>query len=592
MAKHPKKIGKNAPCPCGSGKVYKRCCLSRDEREESAASALSTSGRNESDPKIEARVRLLQDLQETFTLPERLGWREFDFGADLYDPVVDDLLEFVGKGGAALDAERATRLTLRMAMGLERHATPEVRARAAGVLEDYLAKRPSSRVRELIRSAVTGLEDLEIRPALMGCLHSLYHDYVLRKADERLTLEREEIRALEAQAEECERRLAQGSSPGFREWFEGLGDAALLWAQRFWEDPKWREFLPDLLELVTKHPSMRSAALLTRVALSSESAVFESQILEGLRRMPEQAWPILLYRARDHEAPPVVRLRAYSFLTAGNQWEILDDLLGELDGTGRWKERMPTSEFPKVAAAVARLGDRRAVGQIVRLLSEGLLPEAAKGAIADAFQACGWWSEIEEALAAERKGVLTLVPAGIDLLDVIRDRLDKEPPDSREALQFRTNILNEEWNRAFHEDLEGLRPCDLAAGGPAEAALLREFAEVAKTQTAEFAEDGIRKEDLKAMVSGLQYHWMRTPNPACGGKIPLAAIWDERRELTPHRAYYNHQREELLNDMYRWARGWFDDGNFASARRELEAVLAIEPEYPFAKRLLDRCPKS
>lgn len=26
-----KKIGRNTPCPCGSGKKYKRCCLKRDE---------------------------------------------------------------------------------------------------------------------------------------------------------------------------------------------------------------------------------------------------------------------------------------------------------------------------------------------------------------------------------------------------------------------------------------------------------------------------------------------------------------------------------------------------------------------------------
>ena len=25
------KIGRNAPCPCGSGKKYKRCCLLRDQ---------------------------------------------------------------------------------------------------------------------------------------------------------------------------------------------------------------------------------------------------------------------------------------------------------------------------------------------------------------------------------------------------------------------------------------------------------------------------------------------------------------------------------------------------------------------------------
>jgi len=26
------KIGRNAPCPCGSGKKYKKCCLAKDQQ--------------------------------------------------------------------------------------------------------------------------------------------------------------------------------------------------------------------------------------------------------------------------------------------------------------------------------------------------------------------------------------------------------------------------------------------------------------------------------------------------------------------------------------------------------------------------------
>jgi hypothetical protein len=29
------KIGRNDPCPCGSGKKYKKCCLEKDEQEKS-----------------------------------------------------------------------------------------------------------------------------------------------------------------------------------------------------------------------------------------------------------------------------------------------------------------------------------------------------------------------------------------------------------------------------------------------------------------------------------------------------------------------------------------------------------------------------
>lgn len=27
MARHPPKVGRNEPCPCGSGKKFKKCCL-------------------------------------------------------------------------------------------------------------------------------------------------------------------------------------------------------------------------------------------------------------------------------------------------------------------------------------------------------------------------------------------------------------------------------------------------------------------------------------------------------------------------------------------------------------------------------------
>ena len=35
------KIGRNEPCPCGSGKKYKQCCLAKDEAARSAQSVAS-----------------------------------------------------------------------------------------------------------------------------------------------------------------------------------------------------------------------------------------------------------------------------------------------------------------------------------------------------------------------------------------------------------------------------------------------------------------------------------------------------------------------------------------------------------------------
>jgi hypothetical protein len=36
-----KQVGRNEPCPCGSGKKYKQCCLGKDEAAEREARAKS-----------------------------------------------------------------------------------------------------------------------------------------------------------------------------------------------------------------------------------------------------------------------------------------------------------------------------------------------------------------------------------------------------------------------------------------------------------------------------------------------------------------------------------------------------------------------
>ena len=35
------KVGRNDPCPCGSGKKYKRCCLEKDETAARALAAVT-----------------------------------------------------------------------------------------------------------------------------------------------------------------------------------------------------------------------------------------------------------------------------------------------------------------------------------------------------------------------------------------------------------------------------------------------------------------------------------------------------------------------------------------------------------------------
>jgi len=46
-------IGRNDPCPCGSGRKYKQCCLAKDEAKERAARAKEAAKAAKAEPPAE-----------------------------------------------------------------------------------------------------------------------------------------------------------------------------------------------------------------------------------------------------------------------------------------------------------------------------------------------------------------------------------------------------------------------------------------------------------------------------------------------------------------------------------------------------------
>jgi uncharacterized protein len=69
------KIGRNDPCPCGSGKKYKNCCLQKQQpkgsllgRRKFTAKVLSAGGINKPQPQESAQVKAAVDYA---TLMER-----------------------------------------------------------------------------------------------------------------------------------------------------------------------------------------------------------------------------------------------------------------------------------------------------------------------------------------------------------------------------------------------------------------------------------------------------------------------------------------------------------------------------------------
>ncbi len=60
-----KKIGRNEPCPCGSGKKYKHCCLNR---HQTAAPVKQKTGDTGAEPSAAEQKQLIQHIEETFSL--------------------------------------------------------------------------------------------------------------------------------------------------------------------------------------------------------------------------------------------------------------------------------------------------------------------------------------------------------------------------------------------------------------------------------------------------------------------------------------------------------------------------------------------
>ncbi|WP_319522783.1 SEC-C metal-binding domain-containing protein [uncultured Desulfosarcina sp.] len=63
----PEKIGRNAPCPCGSGKKYKHCCLNRHEPRHGSAGQAKPSATSAAQPAKNAeQEKLIAQIEQTF----------------------------------------------------------------------------------------------------------------------------------------------------------------------------------------------------------------------------------------------------------------------------------------------------------------------------------------------------------------------------------------------------------------------------------------------------------------------------------------------------------------------------------------------
>ena len=109
------KIGRNVPCPCGSGKKYKQCCLPRD------------------------RAAALVTAKENRTPPPMLVWADDDDLDELSNSVVD-LLQAGKIDQAELAAKELLERYPEVVDGLERMAMVEEARGHSNLAADYYRK--------------------------------------------------------------------------------------------------------------------------------------------------------------------------------------------------------------------------------------------------------------------------------------------------------------------------------------------------------------------------------------------------------------------------------------------------------------------
>jgi hypothetical protein len=567
-------VSRNAPCPCGSGKKYKRCCLRKEMPRKHEEPDVT-----EAD--FEAFREALVDTEE---LPARLAWAEFDFGVDLFDPVLDDFARLIE---ASKGKPRDQDLIVHAACGVQRHATDEVRARCADEVERRAAEL-KLRGDRIVEMALFALEDLDTDPANIGLLLRLYPRTIAQRLLDRDELiKREEAAFDPALREEC--RQATEAAPEAVERLairlDALGDGAVPYLEELEPENDPGAVLWPLIQLLAKRPTMRSARLLEIFLHHSDTAELREEVVRAMESMPGLAWPILLYRAAHPRAWDYERLDAYEVLARAGVHGAWKTMVAELAPGKRWKEPMSAGKVEAVAECLVKLGDRRSVGWVVQQIHEGGLSEATRAAVEEAFQVNGWWAEIEGALQDLRRGVRRLVREGEEFRDDVARTVSDEEAGSVEALNFRAGLVMEEWNRAYHEELEWLRPEDVHVQGPRETALMKAFADELQRSVAGRRMDGPA---LTQEFGERQEEWMLTPRADLGGRRPIAVIFEERAGLCPHRGHTEAYVRREIGRMLHAARVALDDGDRGRAERQVKVVLEIAPEQPFAKRLMKR----
>jgi hypothetical protein len=528
----------------------------------------------------------------------------FDFGVDPYDPVVSDILalssNWISSGRNIEDVGSDDRFLSAILRGIDRHVTPAVRyALYERLTATYGKAKPKHR--RSIRMGIRVLEDMSVHPIIITMVAELYRSHVLDVLLKKRFMEAPPPDpALKALIQEA----ASSPSADVYDRIVSYGLKAIVSIDEMMAEMN-HEGRVNFLPVLFRMPCYHSAFLIMEMLLEFDLGAADMPEAAGDSATMPLLFVYLLNELSKRQTDYLDRWEIYEFLTSFHASDTFEHLRNELLSRSMWDSTPHNSEnddtvedefFGSVTSCLIRLNDRRAIPVFIRLLHHGKslgFSESVLSLIEEDAGSSPWRDEIQRGLRLLKEGEMVFVGEDEDL----KDNLLKKIGDftsfetafgsgeiSLDLLNRRLKIDEARWNEAYHDALDGLRPVDIP-----QPLVLTELMErmIKDFQRKMRRAKNVSPEQYMGLFREFQNEFMVTPLPDTGG-IPLVAIMREHEQLAFTHAlkkYFRKYKEDKINSLYIEAADMFEAGDVAPARNRINALLGMEPDYPFALAL-------
>lgn len=528
----------------------------------------------------------------------------YDFEVDLHDPVVYDIIELSAQSESVQEVIDTEAFMAILYRGMKRHISVQTRNEIFEALE-RIKLHATQRHKKLIKKAQRALEDLNINPAIIGVTWQLYVQHLFDKAVLRSklqsTISNKRLKKL------IHKLKQEPSSPELIDGIVAFGESAVFYLDEILEEKFIADIEPDLLdsmiEILGRIPCHYAARLLGDIAIVSDPSSKKINHICSKSRQRDYLTIYLLNKLENSKTDFHERWYCHEYLVAQNDLRAFRYLRDELICRELWSDHpqkddlhLSLSFYSQLIEWMIRLKDRRAVPVFIKLLYNGEKMGYQKEVLEiaeDLIANTKWSEEIQQGLYLLKEGETVFVEKSRDAMEQLNENLEKytesmttllgKPPPKADIRQ-RVNYDTQRWNEAYHDELDGLRPIDLPEPEIKLDLLQHMMIEFEK----QVRRKNISRKKAMRILPKFQGKWLTIPRPELGGDIPLALIMRETEMLAKTRAqkeHYSRYKEETINGLYLEAALHFDAAERSDAIRKINTVLALDPNYPFARRL-------